>query len=91
MINLRAKNILEEEYFKISALGRGAERIKEGLKMGVSEKMPSSSAGLRLPGSAAACSCYEENKSTSICPLFLNPFFYPEVRTAEVQEQLTGQ
>lgn len=53
MINLRAKNILEEEYFKISALGRGAERIKEGLKMGVSEKMPSSSAGLRLPGSAA--------------------------------------
>lgn len=77
MITLRAKNILGEEYFKISAhngADRGAERIK-GLKMGVSEKMPSGSAGLRLPGSAAACSGDEENKSTSFCPLFLNPFF----------------
>lgn len=52
---------------------------------GKSRKVPSGSAGLGLSRVAVALSGNEENGSTAICSLFLNPFVYPKIRAAEVQ------
>ena len=63
----------------------GAERITEGLKMGLVREDSQWSCWSWTPRIRVAWSGNEENGNAAISPLLLNPSIYPEVRTAEVQ------